>query len=253
MVFNEKREIIIKAAKPRNYKLSLNQLMLVDYLVKQNWLQTPRIIRAFQEIKREDFMPEEFKDYAELNQAFPIGWGQSISQPLIVAFILERLQPQNGDKILEIGTGSGWVTALSAQIISKKNETAGAEQAKGLIVSLEAISEIKETARENLAKYGFIEKKLVELCVADGFKGYPKISERSDLSGGFDKIFSTSSVKELPKEWKEQLKIGGTIVSPIGNSIWQFFKAREDKFEEKEYPNFSFSPIFTQQQQLITV
>lgn len=227
--------------------------MLVDYLIKQNWLQTPRIIRAFQKISRVDFLPEEFKNYAELNQAFPIGWGQSISQPLMVAFIFERLQPANGDKILEIGTGSGWATALLAEIISQKNEKSGEKQKKGVIISLEAISEIKEAAQKNIAKYGFIETKMVELYVADGSKGYQKISERTDLAGGFDKIFSTSSMKDLPEAWKDQLKVGGIIVAPIGNSIWQITKTAKDKFEEVEYPDFAFTPMFGQQQQMIRV
>jgi len=227
--------------------------MLVDYLIKQNWLQTPRIVRAFQKIKRADFLPEEFKDYAELNQAFPIGWGQSISQPLMVAFIFERLQPQNGDKILEVGTGSGWATAILADVISQKNEKAGAEQKKGVIVSLEAISEIKEMARKNIEKYGFIETKMVELYSADGYKGYQKMAERTDLAEGFDKIFSTCSLKELPQAWKDQLKIGGTIVAPIGNSIWKITKISKDKFEEEEYPDFAFTPMFGQQQQMIRV
>ncbi len=228
--------------------------MLVDYLIKQNWLQTPRIIRAFQKIKRADFLPGEFKDYAELNQSFPIGWGQSISQPLMVAFILERLQPENGDKILEIGSGSGWDTALLAEIISQKNEKSGAEQKKGIIISLEAIPEIKESAQQNIAKYGFFETKLVELYSADGYNGYQKMAERTDLAGGFDKIFSTSSLKELPQAWKDQLKIGGTIVAPIGSSIWQITKTGKNKFEEVEFPDFAFTPMFgEQQQQLIRV
>lgn len=227
--------------------------MLVDYLIKQNWLQTPRIIRAFQQIKRADFLPEEFKDYAELNQAFPIGWGQSISQPLMVAFLFEQLQPQNGDKILEIGTGSGWATSILAAIISQKKEGPRAKQEKGLVVSMEAISEIQAIAKENIAKYGFIETQMVELCLGDGYKGYPKINERTDLAEGFDKIFSTSSLKDLPRAWKDQLKTGGTIVAPIGNSIWSIIKKDKDKFEEKEYPNFGFTPMFGQQQQLIRV
>ncbi|MFA5742716.1 MAG: protein-L-isoaspartate O-methyltransferase [Candidatus Paceibacterota bacterium] len=225
--------------------------MLVDYLIKQNWFQTPRIIKAFRRIKRVDFLPEEFKDYAELNQAFPIGWGQSISQPLMVAFIFERLQPENGDKILEIGSGSGWATALLAEIISQKNEKFGAEQKKGVIISLDAIPEIKELAQKNIAKYGFIETKMVELYSADGYKGYQKIAERTDLRDGFDKIFSTSSLKELPQAWKDQLKIGGIIVVPIGSSIWQITKTGKNKFEEVEYPDFAFAPMLGQQQQLI--
>ena len=87
-------------------------MSLIDSLIQQGWLKTPEIIEAFRKIKRIDFLPEDMKDLAELNEALPIGYGQTISQPLVVAFMLELLQPKKGEKILDIGSGSGW-TALS--------------------------------------------------------------------------------------------------------------------------------------------
>ena len=93
-------------------------MALVDILIQGGWLKTPRIIEAFYKIKRKDFLPEEMKDLAELNEALPIGFGQTISQPLVVAFMLELLQPQEGEKILDIGSGSGWTSALLAHIVS---------------------------------------------------------------------------------------------------------------------------------------
>ena len=87
-------------------------MTLIDELIKDKWLKTPKIIRAFREIKRADFMPEDMKYLAELNEALPIGQGQTISQPLVVAFMMELLQPEEGDKILDIGSGSGWTSAL---------------------------------------------------------------------------------------------------------------------------------------------
>jgi len=90
---------------------------LIDNLIKDEWLKSPRIIEAFKKIKRVDFLPVEIKDLAELNTALSIGAGQTISQPLVVAFMIEQLDPRPGDKILDIGSGSGWTTALLAEII----------------------------------------------------------------------------------------------------------------------------------------
>ncbi|PIW35188.1 MAG: protein-L-isoaspartate O-methyltransferase, partial [Candidatus Nealsonbacteria bacterium CG15_BIG_FIL_POST_REV_8_21_14_020_37_12] len=81
---------------------------LIDSLIGGGWLKTPRIIEAFRRIKRVDFLPKDLEDLAELNEALPIGYGQTISQPLVVAFMLEQLEPKEGDKILDIGSGSGW-------------------------------------------------------------------------------------------------------------------------------------------------
>jgi len=222
--------------------------MLVDYLVKQNWLQTPRIIRAFRKINRVDFLPAEFKDYAEMNQVFPIGWGKNISQPLMVAFMLERIQPRNGDNILEIGAGSGWVTALLTEIISQPSENPKVVSKKGKVIALEAISDLKDLAQKNVSKYGFVEKNLVEFFCADGLKGYPLINKRTDLPLGFDKIISSIPLRELPESWKSQLKIGGSIIALVGSSVWHFIKTSEDKFDEMEYPGFAFMPIFDHSQ-----
>ena len=92
-------------------------MALIDSLIQEGWLKTPRIIEAFRKIKRVDFLPEDMKDLAELNEALPIGYGQTISQPLVVAFMLEQLEPRPGDKVLDIGSGSGWTTALLAEVV----------------------------------------------------------------------------------------------------------------------------------------
>ena len=92
-------------------------MALIDNLIQEGWLKTPRIIEAFRKIKRVDFLPENIKNLAELNEALPIGYGQTISQPLVVAFMLEQLQPEIGDKILDVGSGSGWTSALLGEIV----------------------------------------------------------------------------------------------------------------------------------------
>lgn len=223
----------------------------IDSLIKNGWLKTPEIIAAFRKIKRTDFVPEDMKDLAALNEALPIGGGQTISQPLVVAFMLEHLQPQSGEKILDIGTGSGWTTALLAEIVGEK----------GKVFAIEIIPDLKEFGERNVHKYDFIEKGIVEFTLGDGSKGYPDMSSRPELVKGFDKILCSASVQtEVPKAWKEQLKVNGIIVTPIGSSIWILIKktsssakparpigeATEDKeenFKEVEYPGFAFVPL----------
>ena len=121
-------------------------MSLIDSLIQQGWLKTPEIIEAFRKIKRIDFLPEDMKDLAELNEALPIGYGQTISQPLVVAFMLELLQPKKGEKILDIGSGSGWTSALLADIVSQKENS-------GKVIAIEFIPELKEFGEKNVAKY----------------------------------------------------------------------------------------------------
>ncbi len=226
-------------------------MTLVDSLIEGGWLKTPRIIEAFRKIKRVDFLPDDIKDLAEMNEALPIGYSQTISQPLVVAFMLELLEPKEGEKILDIGSGSGWTSALLGEIVGEK----------GKVIAIEIIPELKEFGEKNIAKYNFIEKGIVEFVCADGSKGYPNIASCPELAEGFDKILASASARELPPAWKEQLKIGGRIVTPIGSSIWLFIKKKREKgdepsvhlhsvlkgfvFEEHEYPGFVFVPLIT--------
>lgn len=198
-------------------------MSLIDSLIQEGWLKTPKIIEAFKRIKREDFMPADIKNLAELNEALPIGYGQTISQPLVVAFMLEQLQPEPGDKILDVGSGSGWTSALLGEIVGPK----------GKVIAIETIPELKEFGEKKAAKY----KLPVQFISADGSNGYEK-------EAPFDKILCSASVqKEVPLAWKEQLKIGGRIVTPVGSSVWLLIKRSDTEFEETEYPGFAFVPL----------
>lgn len=208
---------------------------LIDFLIKDGWLKTPNIIDAFRKIKRADFLPEEMKNLAELNEALPIGFGQTISQPMVVAFMLEQLQPQTGEKILDVGAGSGWTTALLAEIVCQK----------GKVIAIERIPELAKFGKSNIAKYNFIEKGTVDFICADGSKGYPQYATRPELAEGFDKILASASAEELPSAWIKQLKTGGRIVTPIGTSIWRFVKKSETELEKVEFTGFVFVPLIT--------
>ena len=96
----------------------MNYLELVENLIEREYLKTPLIIEAFKNINRADFVPENLKDEAGVDAPLPLGFGQTISQPLTVAFMLELLRPQPGDKILDVGAGSGWTSALLGWCVS---------------------------------------------------------------------------------------------------------------------------------------
>ncbi len=203
---------------------------LINSLIKQKWLKTERIIKAFKKIKRKDFLPEEIKGFSEIDEALPIGFGQTISQPLVVAFMLENLQPKEGEKILDIGAGSGWTSALLAEIVGRE----------GKVIALEIIPELKDFGEKNVSKYNFIKKGIVRFICADGSKGYLP-------EAPYDKILVSASAKKIPEPWKEQLKNGGRIVAPVGNSIFVLEK-KNDKFEQKEYPGFIFVPLVSKKE-----
>jgi len=116
---------------------------LINQLISEGTLKTPAIISAFEKIKREDFMLPENADEAEANYPLSIGHSQTISQPFTVAFMLELLEPQPGDKILDIGSGSGWTTALLAEIIGPQ----------GQVFAIERIPELKKFGENNVKKY----------------------------------------------------------------------------------------------------
>jgi len=206
---------------------------LIDDLIEEGWLKTPEIISAFRKIKREDFLPKDMKECAQSDKPLPIGFGQTNSQPLTVAFMLELLRPGKGDKVLDIGSGSGWTSVLLAEIVGKQ----------GAVTAVEIVPELKEFGEKNALKYKFSNIKFV---LADGSKGYEK-------EAPYDGILVSASAEKIPEEWKKQLKIGGRMVAPIKNSIWLIAKKssssvkamadKENEFEETEYPGFAFVPL----------
>lgn len=133
---------------------------LVENLKNEGWLKTEKIIEAFLKIKREDFVQD--KDLSYYDTALEIGNGQTISQPLVVAFMLELLQPQAGEKILDIGSGSGWTTALLAYCVGEN----------GKVIAVEIISELKKMGEEKVKKYNFTKKGITKFVLGDGKFGY---------------------------------------------------------------------------------
>ena len=197
---------------------------LIENLISRGYLKTPGIIDAFYKIDRVDFVPEDLKVEAYINMPLPIGYGQTISQPLTVAFMLELLQPKEGGKILDVGSGSGWQSSMLAHIVGDK----------GKVFAIERISELSELGRKNSEKYNF---KNLEFIIGNGSVGYEK-------EALYDRIIvAAAAFDKIPEELKKQLKISGRLVIPVENSIWLVVKKAEDEYEEKEFPGFSFVPL----------
>jgi len=199
---------------------------LVNDLIQKGYLKSDPVIDAFSEISRMEFVPKELELEAEEDIALPIGYGQTISQPLVVAFMLELLDPQRGQKILDVGSGSGWTTALLSYI-------AGAE---GKVIGIERIKELKEFGERNADKFGYVRKGIAEFVEGDGSQGFPEKEP-------YDRILVSAVSYEVPGALKDQLKVGGKLVMPIGNSVIYLEKKGENDFYKEEFTGFYFVPL----------
>lgn len=209
-------------------------MTLVDNLIKNKILRTPEIIAAFRKIKRIDFLPPELALSADLDEALPIGYGQTNSQPYTVAFMFEKLLPCPGDKILDVGCGSGWTTALAAEIVGEK----------GRVYGVEVIPELSKLAETNIAKYDFTGSGRVKIILGDGRLGLPG-------EAPFDKIIVSAATAEIPQQLTAQLKIGGRMIIPLGRkfniqSLSLIEKKAGGELKQTDFPGFVFVPLIKQ-------
>ena len=219
---------------------------LVESLKADGVLKTPEIISAFQACDRKDFVNRRFRDRAYDDAPLPIGSEQTISQPYTVAFMLELLRPQSGQKILDVGFGSGWTTALLAHIVG----------VTGKVYALEVIPEIFEFGQDNIEKYSAKSGspsprpelgtkaggKNIELRLGSGRSGWPAYEP-------FDRILVSAAALEVPGRLKEQLTVGGRLVIPVGGdgffgqSVKLVERIGEREFREEDHHGFAFVPL----------
>ncbi|WP_299335561.1 protein-L-isoaspartate(D-aspartate) O-methyltransferase [uncultured Psychroserpens sp.] len=191
--------------------------------IKNKGISNENVLKAIGKIPRHLFMDSGFLDHAYQDKAFPIAADQTISQPYTVAFQTELLQVKPGDKVLEIGTGSGYQTAVLCELGAK-------------VYSIERQHELYKKTSKFLPKLGYRAKKLI---FGDGYIGL-------EDEAPFDSIIVTAGAPFVPKPLLSQLKIGGRLVIPVGDDIQimtLFIRKGAKEFEQHEFGEFRFVPL----------
>jgi protein-L-isoaspartate(D-aspartate) O-methyltransferase len=174
----------------------LRERMVARHLVARG-IHHPLVLKAMQKVARETFLPRRLRNRAYADAPLPIGKGQTISQPYIVAFMVEALQLQGGETVLEIGTGSGYAAAILAEIARE-------------VYTVERIPQLAEKATHTLKDAGYAN---VHVKHADGTQGWAEAAP-------FDAILVSAAAPSVPPALEAQLKIGGRLVIPVGATRW---------------------------------
>lgn len=202
---------------------------LVDDLEEHGYVKTEKVRNAMLKVPREEFIPPENRKYAYIDQPLPIGEGQTISAPHMVAIICETLHIEEDMKILEIGAGFGYNAAIVAELLGPT----------GHLYTTERIEFLAKQAEENLERTGYGER--VTVLHTDGTCGL-------EGEAPFDRIYATASAPQLPEPLKGQLKIGGRLLVPIGpqsyiQKLVCITRQDEDKYESRELGGVAFVPM----------
>lgn len=186
--------------------------MIEKHIIKRG-VKSPTVLQAMESVDRKNFLPPDLHEFAYEDGPLPIGKGQTISQPYIVAFMADALKLNKSDVILEVGAGCGYNAAVLGRLASK-------------VYTMEIVEWLAELAEKNLAREG---SNNVYVRLGDGYKGWPE-------KGPFDAIILTAACPQIPKPLKEQLKIGGRLLAPVGTIRQELIlltKLGERKFRQK--------------------
>jgi protein-L-isoaspartate(D-aspartate) O-methyltransferase len=195
---------------------------LVDSL-REKGISDEKVLQAMEHVPRHLFLDSSFLEFAYQDKAFPIGSGQTISQPYTVAFQTQLLQVIPGEKILEIGTGSGYQSCVLLEMGAK-------------VYTIERQKKLFEKTRDFLPTIGYSPK----MFYGDGYKGLPPFSP-------FDKMIITAAAPEIPQELVRQLKTGGILIIPMGppdvQTMFTILKISETEISRTEHSQFRFVPM----------
>lgn len=200
---------------------------MINAHLKKRGIHDEKVLGAMAKVKREDFIPSRWRDMAYDDRPLPINAGQTISQPFIVAFMTQALALKGGEKVLEIGTGSGYAAAILAEIA-------------GQVFTIERHKTLADEAREKLKPW-----KNIQVIEGDGTKGLKK-------KAPFDAIVATAAGPTVPETLKSQLKIGGRLVIPIGRharfqSLMKITRKSKGEFIEEDLGGVAFVPLIGEQ------
>jgi len=191
-------------------------MRMVREQIEARGVKNPRVLAAITEVPRHLFVPDAAASRAYSDAPLPIGHGQTISQPFIVASMTELVDPQPGDKVLEIGTGSGYQAAVLARLVAR-------------VYSIEIVPELADSARARLRELGYDN---VEVITGDGYAGLPEHAP-------FDAIVVTAAPAQVPPALVEQLAVGAKLVIPVGvgrQELRVIERTESGVVEHSEYP-----------------
>ena len=182
--------------------LELDRDRLLASLRRRGYLVNPRVEEAMRRVPREEFLPEDLRDDAYVDSPLPIGDGQTISAPHMVVIMVEQLDLKQGQKVLEIGAGSGYHAAVCAEMVAPD----------GHIYTMERIASLASFCESNIKKTGY--EDLVTVIFGDGTKGLPEHAP-------YDRIFVAAAAPDVPSPLVEQLAEGGKMLVPVGGKFYQ--------------------------------
>ena len=209
---------------------------LVDGLLREGVLRSEEVMNALRAVPREKFLPENMKDYAAVDTPLPIGFGQTASAPHMVAIMNEALELHVGNRVLEVGAGSGWHSATIAEIVAPQDSP---RSEWGHVYTAEIIQELADFARKNVMNMGYGDR--VSIVVGDGSLGYAEFAP-------YDRVLVTSAAPAVPKPLVDQLKNGGIMLVPVGNAalfqtLLKIRKDAEGKTSEENLGGVAFVPL----------
>lgn len=207
---------------------------VIQSLIEAGVIKRKIVADALMRVPREEFIPEAYRDSAYIDSPIPIGYGQTTSALHMVAWMCEAAELKPGDKVLEIGGGCGYMAAVYAEIVAPPGSGV-----KGHVYTIEIIGELAKRAEENLKRLGYAGR--VTVIHGDGSMGYAEAAP-------YDAIIVTAASPGAPRPLKEQLKIGGRLVIPIGSPYYiqeltLIIRISEDEYEERALGGCVFVPL----------
>lgn len=200
---------------------------MVDQHILPRGIKDPAVIAAMRRVPRHRFVPDQYSVFAYIDGPLPIGHSQTISQPSLVAGMTEELQLKKTDKVLEIGTGSGYQAAILAELVDK-------------VLTIEIVEPLARQAKETLAELGY---KNIRVRTGDGYQGWPE-------EAPFDAIIVTAAPDHVPQPLLDQLAVGGRLILPVGRDVQtlELHRRTAEGYERKSLTLVRFVPLVRQEE-----